>query len=184
VVVRGWANSRAAQRLTAVRIKHTDGTISEGFYGFHRPDVLTAFPDAGHANLGWEVRVILRAGKHQLVVEFCDSTGNWSLGATLVIEMRPSRIRRWLPGSDMADLLCFQFPAHASGKTRDLAGERFPRIGRDGTSLPSISIVTPSYQQAWALGQCMSSVLGEPSVNLQYVVQDGGSTDGSADLVR
>jgi len=30
----------------------------------------------------------------------------------------------------------------------------------------------------------MHSVLGEQGVSLQYVVQDGGSTDGSADLIR
>jgi len=182
--VRGWAYSRTLAQLNAVQIRHSEGWKCEGVYGFHRPDVSVTYPEAGHANLGWEVRVILPAGKHRLVIEFCDSTGKWSFGAELAIEMRPSRIPRWLPGSDMPDLLCFQFPAHASGKARNLAGERFPQRGRNNEQLPSISIVTPSYQQAWALGRCMNSVLGEHGVPLQYVVQDGGSTDGSADLIR
>jgi glycosyltransferase involved in cell wall biosynthesis len=50
--------------------------------------------------------------------------------------------------------------------------------------LPTISIVTPSYNQGRFLGETMESVLGQRYPNLEYVVVDGGSTDGSVEVVR
>jgi glycosyltransferase involved in cell wall biosynthesis len=51
------------------------------------------------------------------------------------------------------------------------------------TSL-KISIVTPSYNQAPFLEDAMQSVLCQGDPNLEYVVIDGGSSDGSADIIR
>jgi glycosyltransferase involved in cell wall biosynthesis len=50
--------------------------------------------------------------------------------------------------------------------------------------LPTISIVTLSYNQHRFLRDCLDSVLAEKADGVQYIVVDPGSTDGSRDLLR
>src|ERR1700730_2129145 len=47
-----------------------------------------------------------------------------------------------------------------------------------------ISIVSPSYNQAKFLGACLSSVKEENYPYIEHIVVDGGSTDGSVELLR
>ena len=51
------------------------------------------------------------------------------------------------------------------------------------TTYPVISIVTPSYQQAAFIERTLKSVLKQGYPNLEYFVQDGGSDDGTREIL-
>lgn len=54
----------------------------------------------------------------------------------------------------------------------------------DAEQLPTISLVTPTFNQADFLEEAMRSVLDQDYPNLEYVVVDNRSTDGTIDLIR
>lgn len=80
----------------------------------------------------------------------------------------------------------FQLPDPPTGKigwpwtdAPDPPPERMP----DGSPWPKISIVTPSYNQGQYLEESIRSVLLQNYPNLEYLVMDGGSKDGSIDIL-
>ena len=50
--------------------------------------------------------------------------------------------------------------------------------------LPRITLITPSYQQAQYLPDCLRSVAEQGYPDLEHLVVDGGSTDGSREIIE
>ncbi len=64
------------------------------------------------------------------------------------------------------------------------ASASLPLTMPDGRSWPRVSVVTPSFGQARFLEATLRSILLQGYPNLEYFVLDGGSTDGSVEIIR
>ena len=71
-------------------------------------------------------------------------------------------------------------------QTSRLNQQTFTSSTRAGSCpyLPTISLVTPSYNQGKYLAECIDSVLSQNYPNLEYVIMDGGSTDNSVEIIK
>lgn len=51
-------------------------------------------------------------------------------------------------------------------------------------SLPKISIIIPSYNKAKFIGKTLESIVVQNYPNLEVIIQDGGSVDGTLDIIK
>ncbi|HSY86146.1 MAG TPA: glycosyltransferase family 2 protein [Verrucomicrobiae bacterium] len=73
-----------------------------------------------------------------------------------------------------------QYPPRAVAVAAD-SGASAP--AGDPASLPTLALVTPSYKQGAFIRATIDSVLGQGYPKLRYVVMDGGSADGTQDIL-
>ena len=52
------------------------------------------------------------------------------------------------------------------------------------TTLPKVSLITTTYNDAANLERIMEQVAGQDYENLEYIIIDGGSTDKTMELIR
>ena len=52
------------------------------------------------------------------------------------------------------------------------------------STLPKVSVITTTYNDAANLERVMDQVARQDYGNLEYIIVDGGSTDGTMELIR
>lgn len=86
-------------------------------------------------------------------------------------------------GNTSRDLLA-ELPAPPPDRQGWPWTEAPPAPVTSGRAWPRVTLVTPSFNQAAFLEETIRSVLLQGYPNLEYLVIDGGSTDGSVDILK
>lgn len=179
---RGWCHWPGRQ-LREIRLRLTPDFGWPATLGQARPDVAAQLGGPEARQCGFEARVQLPVGRYSVTATALSTCGAAHDLFTHTFAITAEERARYFAGERPAELLAFQFLAGPSGLPTPLppppARRRKPAVAR-----PRFAIVTPSFQQAPFIEACLRSVLEQREATVDYVVQDGGSTDGSREIIH
>ena len=208
-VVRGWCYERTGIPVRAIRLNCVGRTFP-GTYGHDRLNLLAALSGSPvEGRLGFEVPVALGVPQVRCALEAQIVDGTWHHVLTLPLQLSyGSRERNWrafwrqawrgesdlwhgmseeerdFAAASMRVRGWFNLAVAPQRPPRPVAFESFPTTGPAPTALPRLTVVTPSLHQGRFLEDAMTSVLDQHGVDIDYIIEDGGSTDGSVDIIR
>jgi hypothetical protein len=212
VCFQGWCFDEEGRPIHAIRAR-MNGRAVAGYYGRHRPDVREALngPPASEWS-GFSLALRLSPGVNRIGLEAKVGDAGWTefhqvaLPASLsAVAGHAWRMMRFWPRAVLGrptalgvlarweqDFIFARFaqsgryslstsPQHPP---REVKMEQFPPPRLAPKRLPKITVVTPSFQQGGFIESTLQSVLRQQGVLIDLMVQDGGSTDGTTDILR
>lgn len=75
-------------------------------------------------------------------------------------------------------------PENGMNLPEKATGKAIPATTPGGKPWPKITIVTPSFNMVNYIEETILSVIGQGYPNLEYIIIDGGSKDGTVDIIR
>lgn len=183
LILRGWCFATEGESVLGIRLKVAEITLA-GVISLPRPDVRAAISSAPDDNTGFEIRGILPRGSFEIRIEAQLADKNWWLVTTRKVRVSPNWLPLWLGGGAWTELMFFQMPGHMKHPAQKLETETFPSKKSPHPKNTALSVVTPSFQQAAYLPDTLRSVLDQSDNVHAYVIQDGGSSDGSLNIIN